>query len=117
MDRLKIPKLTGDDKQDIAALRDFLYRLCERESAKDRFNGIGCTRQTIRFASGSGVIQCSGAITTSAVCATVNSPGKSFYVKRARCIENGTVRIQLSESYGGIAEVSVFWSKEARDNV
>ncbi|MBQ8830860.1 MAG: hypothetical protein IJ017_04630 [Oscillospiraceae bacterium] len=115
----KLPELTGNDHEDVARLWDFLFRYVSDVNAQIKLSRIGCKRETIKFSSGRGIVICEGALPVSAVAATRNGGGGSgtYAVRSAVCIEPGAVRIQLTESYSGIADISVFWSKEANGNV
>lgn len=115
----KLPERTGDDHKDINALWEFLYKHVSEVSARLNVKRVGSKRETIKFSSGRGIIICEGVVPSSAVAATRNGGGGSgtYYVRSAVCTEPGAVKIQLSESYSGIADISVFWSKEANGNV
>ena len=119
MKNTKLPELTGNAREDVALLWDFLHRYTTEANAVGKEANIGCKRDTVKFASGRGIVICEGAIPASAVAATRNGGGGkgAYYVRSAVCSEPGAVKIQLSESYSGIADISVFWSKEANGNV
>lgn len=117
LNKIKIPELTGDATQDIAALWDFLYKNKERENGQLDANKIGCKKETVKFSRGKGRMICEGIIPPSAVSAVCSSKNKTFSVQSVYCEEAGTAIINLTESYSGIADISVFWSKEANGNV
>lgn len=114
---VKLPELTGDVQRDIAVLWEFLYKNTEKQSTQVNAVRTGCKRETIKFASGKGRMVCEGIVPASAVTATCSSIGKDFAVQAAYCDEAGSAVIILTESYSGIADISVFWSKEANGNV
>ena len=115
----RLPELTGNDHADVALLWDFLHKYTREANALVNTKNMGCKRETIKFSTGRGLMICDGAIPASAVVATRNGGGSSgaYYVQSAVCVEPGAVKILLSESYSGIADISVFWSKEANGNV
>lgn len=115
----KLPELTGDARNDVALLWEFLYRYVNEERTSGYLSNMGCKRATVKFSAGRGVLICEGAVPSSAVTATRNGGGGkgTYAVRSAVCTEPGAVKIQLTENYSGIADVSVFWSKEANGNV
>lgn len=115
----RLPELTGNDHTDVALLWDFLHKYTSEANALMNTKNIGCKRETIKFSMGRGLMICDGAIPASAIAATRNGGGgnEPYYVRTAVCVEPGAVKIQLSESYSGIADISVFWSKEANGDV
>ena len=117
--KAKLPELTGNDHEDVARLWDFLFRYVNEAAAQENTTKIGCKRETIKFSSGRGIMICEGAVPVSAVAATRNGGGGSgaYAVRSAVCTEPGAIKIYLTENYSGIADVSVFWSKEANGNV
>lgn len=116
---VKLPERTGDANRDITALWEFLYKHVSEVSGQLNVKRVGCKRETIKFSSGRGIIICEGVVPSSAVAATRNGGGGSgtYYVRSAVCTEPGAIKILLSENYSGIADISVFWSKEANGNV
>lgn len=112
----RLPELIGDDRKDIAVLWEFLYTYVNKENANIQKTQMGCKKETVKFSNGRGRTVCYGIVPESAICATVNQ-NKGFGIKAAMCNEPGSAIIMLTENFSGIAEVSVFWSKEANGDV